>query len=217
MAGKVAGTKETSPQANAAVKLWAGELKSLKNQQKAKITPEVVDKLCDLIRGSNRVITACEAVGITRETYYNHLRHAKEGQALIDNGADIDDLEPRHQRGLTLRNRIREALAIGETEDIQTVKDMPNNWTARAWLLERRCSAWRRGNPIAAPEGVENDLVLPEDRGEDQGPQFGFMLPVALPEDVYVQMVNAMRAQGSMPGEHTKAHPHPEQQSPKPG
>lgn len=216
MAGKVAATakkKATASEDNA--KLWAGALKSLKNQQKCKVTPALVDEICQLIRDGNRVTTACAKVGIVRETFYNHLRHEKEARALLEAGASYDDLEVRHVRGLYLVESISQALAEGETEDVQQIRARPNNWQAHAWLLERRFQKWRRTNPIAsAADDGADELVLPEDRGEDEGPQFGFMLPAALPEDVYVEMVKKMRERGiTLPGEHAASKPAPPEQT----
>ena len=53
-----------------------------KTGRKTKITPELIESICEYISKGNYISTACKVVGIGESTYYDWLKRAEEG----DNG-----------------------------------------------------------------------------------------------------------------------------------
>ena len=86
-----------------------------------KITQEVVDKLCLWIRKGNYIKTACEAVGISRETFYRWARNAERGE------------EPYK----SFMTELKRNESLGHVEDICSIHD-DKSWVAKMTLRSRR-------------------------------------------------------------------------------
>ena len=99
-----------------------------KTGRKTKLTPELIQRICDFIHKGNYVSTACRAVGIHTSTYFNWV---KRGEA--DTEADIDSVYTLFMQALL------KAEAEAEVELVKIVNDAaPKNWIAAMTLLERR-------------------------------------------------------------------------------
>lgn len=100
--------------------------------RKSKLTKERVDKICDALRKGNYVQTACQSVGISQTTYYKWKELGEQGVEPYK----TEFLEPT-----------QEAEALGELALQENIYDCANegNWTASAWILERKYpNRWAR-------------------------------------------------------------------------
>ena len=84
-----------------------------------KYNHEIVKKLIGYIEAGSNVATACRAVGISRETFYDWLKDKTK--------SDISD------------TIIQKAKAKAEIKYVSIVQNAANrNWRAAAWFLERK-------------------------------------------------------------------------------
>ena len=82
-----------------------------------KYTPELVNQLIHYIEAGNYIQTACDAVGISKETFYTWIKEK----------SDFSDAIKKAEAKAIARNLTIIQLAA------------PKNWQAAAWFLERRC------------------------------------------------------------------------------
>lgn len=94
----------------------------------SKLTPEITDELAQILEQGNWVDTACDQVGISRDTFYKWVARGKRGRAY--------DIEPVNYVEFALR--IGQAVAQVEIDSVKELRKAPNNWQATAWWLERR-------------------------------------------------------------------------------
>lgn len=95
-----------------------------KTGRPSKISKEVVDRICAFIEAGTYIETACVAAGIHRDTYYDWLKRA----ATEKRGPFRDFLD-----------RVEQSMAIADTKFAITItRAADQNWTAAAWMLERR-------------------------------------------------------------------------------
>ncbi len=90
----------------------------------SKLTPELRERICEYIRAGNYLSTACEACGISRQTYLNWMERgekARGGEFL-----DFFDAVKKAEKEAEIRNVAIINKAAGK------------NWQAAAWWLERR-------------------------------------------------------------------------------
>jgi hypothetical protein len=96
-----------------------------------KLTPDIQEKICNLLRVGNYVETAAACAGIGKAALYAWLRR----------GA-------REKKGLyyEFSYAVEKAQAEGEAHAVAAIsKAMPTNWQAAAWRLERKFPArWGR-------------------------------------------------------------------------
>ena len=88
------------------------------------LTPEIHEKIVNLVRAGNYVETAAACVGIVKSTFYEWLKKGarKEEEKYID-----------------FSNAIYKAQAESEARDVLTVsKATDKHWQAAAWRLERK-------------------------------------------------------------------------------
>jgi transposase len=92
--------------------------------QKSKLTPEVQERTCQLIRAGNTVEVASEASGITPTTFYNWMQRG------------IDEGEPYGP----FREAVEQARAEAEAILVGRIHRaaQAGSWRAATWLLERQ-------------------------------------------------------------------------------
>ena len=103
-----------------------------------KYTPELVSELIKYIEAGNYVTTACQAVGINRDTYYEWLKDESK--------TDItDEIIQKAEAKAIARNVLIVQTAAKES------------WQAAAWFLERKnYRDWGRKELIG---GIGNEPV----------------------------------------------------------
>ena len=92
--------------------------------RKIVLTEEICNKICEYIAMGNYVDDCCQAVGISRSTYYKWRKLGKTGE------------EPY----ATFLERVLEAEAKSIVSHVGIIHDTAEtgNWLASAWLLERK-------------------------------------------------------------------------------
>jgi hypothetical protein len=119
-----------------------------KGGRKSKLTPELIEKISQLIQLGNYVKVACAACGISETTYFNWVRDA---QRLIEQYGDDpdkwpDELPEHDARLLQFLLSVERADAEAEAYAVGMMRQaMPKHWQAAAtWLERRHSSRWRR-------------------------------------------------------------------------
>jgi hypothetical protein len=106
--------------------------------------------LVDAMRKGNYLVTACRLAGITRDTYYDWMTHAR----------DRPDEYPEYVR---LREDVESAKAESEAELLEVVRETalsgaPNTWQAAMTILERRHPDKFGKRDTTVIEGGENPI-----------------------------------------------------------
>jgi hypothetical protein len=102
-----------------------------------KLTPERHKIIVQLIREGNYIVRACDAVGIGRSTYEDWMRRAEADDArqLSEGTKDITIYQ-------TFRNDIKKAESDFIADNLRLISTAAiKEWTAAAWLLERKYPA----------------------------------------------------------------------------
>lgn len=128
---------------------------------RCKLTPELQDKLCRLIRAGNFAETAAAACGINRDTLREWVkRGAREGAG----------------RYHDLAVAVDEASSIAESRAIALIaKAAESQWQAAAWFLERKHSdrwgrkAYVQAQVQQAPATEVPPWIIQDDRKPDDG------------------------------------------------
>ena len=96
--------------------------------RQTKLTPELVDKICNAIRAGNYAKVACVMAGISEAIYYRWLQEGKKPNA---RGIYLDFVES-----------IERAEAEAEVHAVALIKQAANNGSLKAsqWYLERKHS-----------------------------------------------------------------------------
>lgn len=91
-----------------------------------KLTPELQEKICDIIAKGNYISTACSACGVGETTYYHWLELAEEGKNGIYQkfGEAVKKAEAKSEQSLV-------------ADVVKAGKD-PRYWPASMTMLERR-------------------------------------------------------------------------------
>lgn len=118
-----------------------GKLKKLKKikvqrGRPTKLTPELVTTLINALQRSAYVETAIAYAGINKDTYYEWVREGARASERENKGEILDD----HDRALAdFSDSVKKALALAELKNLETIQLAgKTNWTAAAWMLERR-------------------------------------------------------------------------------
>lgn len=138
--------------------------------RKSKLTPELLDRLVQLVANGNYIETACGACGITSASYYKWLRKGEEFYAMFHNAyghdAEVDeeiliamvkeDIITEHQ-AMCVRfvEALNKASSESEAYAVLTVrKAFGDDWKAAMTFLERRFpQRWRRRTGIEVETG----------------------------------------------------------------
>ncbi len=110
-----------------------------------KLSQEVSDQMCLLIRAGNYIETAAAFAGISKDTLYRWLRDGKRAKSGVKR---------------SFSDAVERALAEAEIRDVQRVaKASERQWQAAAWRLERKFpDRWGRRDTlkqeVSGPEGA---------------------------------------------------------------
>ena len=99
----------------------------------SKLTPELIQQICDTISQGNYIEVACQAVGIDDATYYRYVALAKE--ALEKPPEDRTESEESY---IAFYDAVKKAHAAAELALLSKIRD-PNrkDWQRYSWILER--------------------------------------------------------------------------------
>jgi transposase len=92
------------------------------------LSPELSDLICQSIIFGTPLMHALEDAGVSKQTYYNWL---KRGEAALE-GDDI------YVDFLDAVKKAKSTFVVRAVKRLQKAARNPRNWTAMAWLLERR-------------------------------------------------------------------------------
>lgn len=92
--------------------------------KKQRLTPEIKNKLVEIIAAGHTKQTACESIGIAPSTLYSWIARGERRKSKLC---------------IELVEEIRKAEAKAKMLFVETIKKATEkNWQAAAWLLERR-------------------------------------------------------------------------------
>ncbi len=164
------------------------------------LTEELIETIRMFVAAGNYIETAAACSGVHKDSIYEWLKRAKIARKAIANGEE-KSLSPHDELCVQFSDAMRKAVADAEARDLAIIGTAATTqWQAAAWRLERRNrERWGRSvaydpsAPQLGPDGEEESRsagrVVP-----------GFVLPMALPEDSYRAVVDAMRSAGTLPG-----------------
>jgi transposase len=106
----------------------------------SKLTPEIVQKVREILPVALYIETVAAYLGVDRQTFYNWI---KRGEREAKRLQKQKKPAPRAKEALYLEffHAVKKALAEGEFHNallIRTAATDGESWTAAAWLLERR-------------------------------------------------------------------------------
>lgn len=134
-----------------------------KTGRPSKLTPELQERVCDLLKRGNYLETAALRTGIDRTTIRNWMRKGRSAKS----GAYRDFFIA-----------VEEASVYAETADMETIRKAAGvDWRAAAWRLEHRYPqrfkrterhevTGKRGAPLNAPSAV---IYLPDNGRVPEG------------------------------------------------
>jgi len=110
----------------------------------AKLTKEIIEQIATLVRAGNYIETACNFVGLSKDTYF---RWAREGA--------------RAKSGLKrlFSDSIKSAVAESEIRDLEEIRKN-DSWQSKAWRLERRFpDRWGNRQKVELSGNVEIERI----------------------------------------------------------
>ncbi len=118
--------------------------------QLLKLNDEMIAKAYEYMRHGNYVDTVCQLIGISDVTYYKYKEQAEKD---IANG-----LTEENSLFVSFLCAIKRGEAEAEDEAIASIQRIgEKEWTAKAWMLERRHNAkWRAKQEIELSGSVNN-------------------------------------------------------------
>ena len=145
--------------------------------RKTKLTPDLQAKFCQGIKLGMTYRLACGYVGISEGTLYRWLQEAEQGQEL--------------QR--EFRDAVKTAEALGAAHSLAVIHRAAEdgNWTAAAWVLERRHCYRKDSAPVveAVMHQIEDHQVMIDMDSEDGRNQIIEEL-ARLPQEVILDALN---------------------------
>jgi len=101
-----------------------------------KLTPELIERACKVLRLGNYVKTTCGYLDISEEAWYTWIKDAEAAKQKEKNGIELTDFE---------KIKIEFSIAVKKAQDEAIVRNLQliqtaaaSNWQAAAWTLERR-------------------------------------------------------------------------------
>lgn len=113
----------------------------------SKLTPEIQERICQLVRAGNTVEVCAEAAGIAPATYYGWMQQGIEG----------DGVHGEFRRAVEQARAEAEAILVGRVQRAA----QSGSWRAATWLLERQ---WPEHWAAIGDRQAENELDRELDR-----------------------------------------------------
>jgi hypothetical protein len=128
--------------------------------RRRKLTPEMIDFAVAMIEHGNYINTTSDAMGIHEDTFHGWLKRGEIEQEGIDEGI-LEEKDAsifnRFYRAIKKANAKAEAHLLHGIEDV----GMSGEWTALAWILERRFSKnWGRKIEVTTADDTVRDPFL---------------------------------------------------------
>ena len=118
-----------------------------------KLTPELSERIADLIRAGNYLETATAVVGIGKRTLYDWLKRGAESN-------EVNDPDGIYREFSDL---VLQARAEAQTKAVMELLKGGQQWQRWAWWLERSFpKIWGRVEYRDEAEGAENERDLAE-------------------------------------------------------
>lgn len=101
-------------------------------------TPQLTREICEVLRGGNYVVTACDYVGLSESAYYEwHRRGREELERIVDQGLTHDDIDPDERPFVEFMESTTRARATAEVQSVRRIRSAAEeDWRADAWFLE---------------------------------------------------------------------------------
>jgi hypothetical protein len=116
------------------------------------LTPEVAERIAQVVAAGNYIGTACAAAGVARQTFYGWWKRG-----------DPDGTDPADAGYRAFRERIERAQAEGEARLVMLIaRSAAESWQAATWLLERQYpERWARISQRER-EDLPEPMVVPK-------------------------------------------------------
>ena len=106
------------------------------------LTEKRIKDILEYVKDSVPLEVAAGAVGIDKRAFWRYLAQGKEYSGYYNEAKDKKGYEKIERKGRKLLRKfyhdIEKANCIAQAENLQTIKKGKKDWTARAWILERR-------------------------------------------------------------------------------
>lgn len=124
-------------------------------------TPELVEELCEVLRGGNFICVACDYVGIDESTYYGWVKRAEAELERVDNGEEPTEKGQIYVRFFKAVTRARKDAERKSVESLRKSGD--EDWRAHAFWLERSFpDRWgKRSHVDVTSKGQAVNVYLP--------------------------------------------------------
>ena len=127
---------------------------------KTKLTEELLEKICDLVKRGNYIKVACQSVGICKKTYYNWKHRGEKAQSGLFK---------------EFYDKTRQAEAEAEIIFLEKIGRAEQNWQAAAWYLERKANdRWVKQTRVSVDADNPFEVIVigycivsPDDWDED--------------------------------------------------
>ena len=146
----------------------------------SKLNDDVVSRLSFALRQGSTYDLAAQYAGITRQTLYNWLAKANDGDTAY----------------VVVLDTVKSAEAFGALDMLQIITESAasGSWQAAAWLLERR-HGYRRDSVISltTEDNEDNELTVVDPNAPD-GRALVIEHVAQLPEDLILAALNLKNA-----------------------
>ncbi len=120
--------------------------------RRCKLTPELQDRIVELIRAGNYIETVCQAVGIGKTTFYRWLERGRNSKT-------------KKGKFWEFWNAIKKAESEAEAFYLDQIRKaaVEGRWQAAAWYLERKYpDRWGRKDrhELSGPDGGPIELEV---------------------------------------------------------
>ena len=107
--------------------------------RKCKLTPELLNEACQVLRIGNYVKTTCGYLGVSEATWYSWINDGEAALKKEELGIELTDNETKKLEFLKSIKKAQDEAVVRNLQLIQTAAK--SNWQAAAWTLERRYPA----------------------------------------------------------------------------
>jgi len=133
-----------------------------KRGRPAKLTPEIQEEICRVIRAGNYIETAAVYAGIEKKTLYNWMKRGREELERLKNNPKAR-MRKSEAPYVEFLHAVKKALAEAEVRDVAIIgKAAQECWQAAAWRLERRFPE-RWGRRLDVKQEVQGQVKIEHD------------------------------------------------------